>query len=232
MSSATSSGLPAVRSESPERLHDALTGPLFVRAAVRRQSLDQSPRRAGVNPSGRDRHHTDTLGADLLRERLAIRRQRCLRRGIRRRRFVEWKPPLDRRDVHDHTSATVYHGRHQRSIETDGREQVEIQLLEPAVVAERRKAAARHARSAEGVDDVVNATDSISDGVHECFDSRRACEIGLPVGLHRQACRPRAACCSHDSRTSVSQPLDHRPPGALRAASNDNAAAPELECVE
>ena len=134
--------------------------------------------------------------------------------------------------MHQHAAATLHHGRHQRAIETNGREQVEIQLLGPAVIAERGKASAWRVGATQGVNDRVNTPDAGSDGVDERLDSGCAGEIGLYIRVYGQSFRPGTARDRHDHRPGVSESLNHGTPGALRAAGDDDAAVPELERIE
>jgi hypothetical protein len=64
---------------------------------------------------------------------------------------------LDRGDVDDHTSALFQHQRQQPPIETHSRQQVAVRRVLPLVVREGGEAATQGRRSADSVDQHVNA---------------------------------------------------------------------------
>ena len=115
--------------DAAERPHDDLLAALVVGAGLLGQPFGQGDGGFGFDPAGRDAHDADPLRRHLLRQALAVGRQRRLRRGIGGRRFRQRQLVLDRRDVNDHAGALLDHRRQQRAIEADGRHQVLVELL-------------------------------------------------------------------------------------------------------
>jgi hypothetical protein len=79
-----------------------------------------------LNEARSNRIHADTLRPHLLRQPLAISRQRGLGSGIREGRLEQRQSLLNRRDVDGDARASLDHPRQQSAVETDSGKQIDI----------------------------------------------------------------------------------------------------------
>ena len=141
-------GIPIGRPARPKEVADLvafLASPraVVVGASSCREVIDQPNRAIGFDPTRGDPHDANTLRADLLREPFAVVRERSLCRRIGHGRVGKRQPALDRRDVDDHARPLCEHRWQQRPVETDPREQIQVERALPLLIIEHREAAGR-----------------------------------------------------------------------------------------
>ena len=116
------------------RVYEVLPGGLLVGPSLFGEPDDQAMCGRRLNEARSNRIHADTLRPHLLRQPLAISRQRGLGisrqrglgSGISEGRLEQRQSPLNRRDVNDDARAPLDHLRQQSAVETDSGKQIDI----------------------------------------------------------------------------------------------------------
>jgi hypothetical protein len=126
--------------------------------------------------------------------------------------------------------ALAEHRRQERAIQPDSRKQVKVERAMPFAIVEHREAARRRRRSADDMDDDVDAPEAIA----YCIGHNRASFGGGDISCHEQivgkVAGPRAGG-GEDRRTGLAQPRGHRFADPLGAARDEGPAAIQFEIV-
>jgi hypothetical protein len=131
--------------------------------------------------------------------------------------------------VDDHTCASRKHRGQQGPIEAHGRHQVEIDLLSPLFVVERREAAGGRLRSAEHVHDHIDTAQCVEREPSNTSAPLRCGDIRRDI-VHAiwRLCRNRASG-RRDCHPILVQDLDDGGSHSLRAAGHERTTAGDFQ---
>src|ERR1700730_13878773 len=117
----------------------------------------------------------------------------------------------------------------ERPVEAHGGHQIEVQLLRPFVVAERRKAAARRLGTAEHIDENVDPAKLFKHCPHHGGATLRRGDIGRYVSAAIPRDRWHGARGRDDLYSLLAEHINDGCANAFRAARNERAASFKFE---
>src|SRR5882724_3814352 len=129
----------------------------------------------------------------------------------------------------DNAGTLRNHRRQQRTIKTNGRHQVLVQLLRPLRIVERRESAARRAGATEYIDKDVDATELLKHRLGHRAGAFGSREISSEKVHAFEWPGRNGTCRGHDLRSGVTESFYNSGSDSLRSAGDERTAIREFE---
>ena len=135
---------------------------------------------------------------------------------------------LNGADVQNHARAAFQHARQQAPVESDGSHQIHVQRLLPVIVRQCGETAVGSVRSADAVDENIDAAPLLRDAVNDGLHTFGCADVRLHEHRWLLVLRKRGARGSRDRGAAQGEPAHDGFSHALRATGHQHPLAFEL----